>query len=104
MKMEKRKLTATAVPALLACAVLLTGLKGDPLEEAEAMWTWTEPAVYPQPIPGDMDIDTLSVLLDSGNLQWYMPRPEQGEWDAIAGMKIHAPPELVWKTLTAYDS
>jgi carbon monoxide dehydrogenase subunit G len=88
---------------LLAVAVLMTGSKEDPLEETKKIWIWTRPDTYPQPIPGDMDIDTLSTLMDSGNLQWYMPRPEEGEWDAIAAMKIHAPLDLVWEVVTDYE-
>jgi hypothetical protein len=88
---------------ILCLSFLLLGARKDPLEESKKLWSWTQPEAYPQPIPGDLDIETLSIMLDSGNLQWYMPRPEEGNWDSIVGMKVHAPRELVWEVLTDYE-
>jgi uncharacterized protein YndB with AHSA1/START domain len=50
-----------------------------------------------------MDVDTLSVLLDSGNLHWFEPRPEPDDWNVVAGIKVQAPPEVVWEVITDYD-
>jgi uncharacterized protein YndB with AHSA1/START domain len=84
-------------------AVLLLGADVDPDEEFRMMLKWHKPAVYPRTILEGMDLETLSTMLDSGNLQWYEPRPEQDRWDVVVGMKIHAPPEEVWKVATDYE-
>jgi hypothetical protein len=101
--MKKNPSGWSAVLILAAAAFMLSGSEEDPLEETKEIWTWRKPAVYPQPIPGELDIETLSRMLDSGNLQWYMPRPEDDQWDAIAAMKIHAPLKLVWDVVTDYE-
>jgi uncharacterized protein YndB with AHSA1/START domain len=89
--------------ALVLVAAAAAGSSFDMFEESDKIWDWTEPEVYPPPWFEGMDLDTLSVLLDSGNLQWYEPRPTPGEWDAVVGAKIHAPSELVWKVITDYE-
>jgi ribosome-associated toxin RatA of RatAB toxin-antitoxin module len=101
--MRKKHVQQAAALLLFGGAMLMLSAGRDPLEETKKIWIWTKPKLYPQPIPGDLDINTLSTLLDSGNLQWYLPRPEEGEWDAVAAMKIHAPPDLVWKVVTDYE-
>ena len=50
-----------------------------------------------------MEIETLSLLLDGGNLQWYQPRPVKDKWAGVTAMKIHAPPEVVWDVITDYE-
>lgn len=101
--MIKKRLPEFSLLLLLIGSIFLMGAKLDPMEEAEDMWAWSKPAEYPQPIPGDLDVATLSALLDSGNLQWYLKRPEPDQWDTIVAIKVHAPPELVWKVMTDYE-
>jgi carbon monoxide dehydrogenase subunit G len=72
-------------------------------EMSNEIWDWKQPKVYPPPWFEGMKMDTLSVMLDSGNLQWYEPRPEQGAWDAVVGGKVHAPLSTVWKVVTDYE-
>jgi uncharacterized protein YndB with AHSA1/START domain len=40
--------------------------------------------------------------LRAGNLQWYEPRPDEDKWEAVVGMKVHAPPGKVWEVITDY--
>lgn len=101
--MKRRRMPHAATWLVWSGSLLALAAVRDPLEETKKIWTWTPPATYPQPLPGELDLDTLSALLDSGNLQWYLPRPEPGEWDAIAAMKIHAPQEVVWQVVTDYE-
>ena len=75
----------------------------DIYEETGKIWTWKKPEPYPVKID-HLDVKTLSVLLDSGNLQWYEPRPVKDEWDAIVIMKIHSSPEIIWNVITDYEN
>lgn len=84
-------------------SLLLLSADVDPDEEFRLMLKWHEPAAHPRPMLEGMDVETLSTLLDSGNLQWYEPRPEPDRWEVVVGMKIHAPPEAVWKVATDYE-
>jgi Polyketide cyclase / dehydrase and lipid transport len=99
MKMDRNK---TLLFVLLAVAVMSLAPKMDVLQETKKIWTWENPKTYPQPVPGDLDITSLSVLTDSGTLQWYMPRPEKDQWDTVIAVKVHAPLEVVWKVSTDY--
>ena len=81
--MKRERIRMALILALFGLAVMSLGLHRDMIAEAESFFAWESPEVYPQPLPGDLDLETLSVLLDAGNLQWYLPRPEEGQWDAI---------------------
>jgi len=50
-----------------------------------------------------MDLNTLSVLANSGVVQYFQPRKEKGHWDVVAGMIIHAPAEVVWEVAADYS-
>lgn len=95
----------TALAALIFAALLLQGQSTfpDPKEEFRLLLEWKKPGNYPPPLLEGMDVDTLSTLLDSGNLQWYEPRPTAEKWEGVVGMKIHAPPEVVWDVITDYE-
>jgi ribosome-associated toxin RatA of RatAB toxin-antitoxin module len=67
------------------------------------IWDWKNPDPYPAKIDR-LDVKTLSSLLDSGNLQWYEPRPDKGEWDAVVMMKVHSSPEIIWDVITDYEN
>jgi len=95
-----RRLSVLACLAVLLCL----GAALDPYEEFGRILKWEKPADYPPPTLEGMDVATLSALLDSGNLQWYMPRPEPEDWEAVVGLKIHAPPEAVWDVITDYPA
>lgn len=99
--MDRRKKMFFA--ALLIFAALGLGAVPDPDEEFSLILGWEEPKNYPRPMLEGMDLDTLSILLDSGNLQWYEPRPEKDRWEAVVGMKVHAPPEAVWEVMTDHE-
>ena len=88
---------------LIVASVLLLGADVDPNEEFRLMLAWHKPAVHPLPLLKGMDVKTLSLLLDAGNLMWYEPRPEPDRWEAVVGVKIHASPEVVWKVVTDYE-
>jgi len=100
--MRRKKFLGIAALAGLALLTLGTGLNPD--EEFKLILTWQKPDPYPPPTLAGMQIETLSRLLDSGNLQWYMPRPEKDKWEAVVGLKVHAPPQAVWDVLTDYPA
>jgi uncharacterized protein YndB with AHSA1/START domain len=79
--------------------LFLLGGTFDMFDEMNKIWRWSKPEPYPSNL-AELDVNTLSVLLDSGNLQWYEPRPEEKKWDAVVGMKVHAPVETVWEVFT----
>jgi uncharacterized protein YndB with AHSA1/START domain len=87
---------------LVFISLFLISANLDPEEEFGLILTWEKPDPYPVDMLGGMDIKTLSLLLDGGNLQWYQPRPVKDKWAGVVGMKIHAPPEVVWKVITDY--
>jgi carbon monoxide dehydrogenase subunit G len=89
--------------SLLLSGVLFLGAIPDPDEEFSLILTWEEPKNYPRPMLEGLDLDTLSILLDSGNLQWYEPRPVKDRWEAVVGMKVHAPPDVVWEVVTDHE-
>jgi Polyketide cyclase / dehydrase and lipid transport len=72
-------------------------------EETGKIWHWEKPDPYPTKID-HLDVKTLSALLDSGNLQWYEPRPVEDEWDAVIMMKVHASPDIIWDVITDYEN
>ncbi len=79
------------------------GATFDPVESFKMNFNWHEPAVYPRPTLENMDVQTLSVILDSGILQWYEPRLEKNKWEGVVGLKIHTPPEVVSKVISEYE-
>ncbi len=89
---------------LVALAIFSSGAALNPEEEFRLILTWKKPNPYPPPWLKGMDVATLDALLDSGNLQWYEPRPDRDVWEAVVGMKIHAPPEKVWEVITDYPA
>ncbi len=94
----------TALAALFFAGVLAMGAGLNPEEEFRLILNWEKPEPYPPPMIEGMDHDTLDVLLNAGNLQWYEPRPEKDKWEAVVGLKIHAPPEKVWEVITDYPA
>jgi carbon monoxide dehydrogenase subunit G len=76
----------------------------NPEEEFELILFWEKPDPYPPVWLDGMDKDTLSKLLDAGNLQWYEPRPDKDKWEAVVGMKVHAPHNKVWEVITDYPA
>jgi uncharacterized protein YndB with AHSA1/START domain len=100
--MQRRKSIIIASLAVLALFSLGTGLNPD--EEFKLILTWHKPVPYPPPTLAGLQVETLSRLLDSGNLQWYMPRPEKDKWEAVVGLKVHAPPQAVWEVITDYPA
>lgn len=96
-----------AIPAIVAVAVLCLGASPneefDPDRSFKMIMKWETPDTYPPPMLDGMDIPTLNILLDSGNLQWYEPRPEKDIWEGVVGMKIHAPAEAVWEVMVDYE-
>ncbi len=99
----KARTRVIAVLMLSILSLMVMGQGFDPTAEADKIWKWDRPEPYPPPMLGNMDIHTLSLLLDSGNLQWYQPRPVEDTWEGVIGMKIHASPEVVWKVMTDYE-
>jgi carbon monoxide dehydrogenase subunit G len=87
---------------LILLVVVSVNAEIDPDQEFKLLMRWEKPAVYPRPMLEGMNIDTLSRLLDAGNLQWFEPRPDQDKWEGVVGMKIHAPAEVVWEVITDY--
>jgi len=100
MKARKK----TCVLLLTLVAALSLGPAFDPEEIFKRILTWEKPVNYPPPMLEGMDVDTLSALLDSGNLQWYEPRPDPDKWETMVGLKVHAPPEVVWEVITDYPA
>ena len=100
MNGRKRMVCAT----LLALAVFCSGATLNPDEEFRLILTWKKPNPYPPEWLEGMDVATLDTLLESGNLQWYEPRPDPDLWEAVVGMKIHASPEKVWEVITDYPA
>lgn len=96
--------TALLVSVLAVTALLFVGAEFDPYEQFSMILEWKEPKVCPRPMLEGMDIDTLNVLLDSGNLQWYEPRPEPDRFYGVVGQKIHAPQQVVWEVATDYEA
>jgi len=92
------------IAALLALTLLLLGVGLNPDEEFRLILTWQKPAPYPPPLLAGMEVKTLNRLLDSGNLQWYEPRPEPDKWEAVVGLKVHAPAQVVWEVITDYPA
>lgn len=88
---------------LLIIASLTLAAEIDPDAELGLIFHWQKPKVYPPPMLAGMKIDTLNTMLESGNLQWYEPRPVEDAWDAVVGLKVHAPAEAVWKVATDYE-
>ncbi|HUT56086.1 MAG TPA: hypothetical protein VM658_22030 [bacterium] len=100
----KKRVTRAAMIIALMIAAAANGAGFDMYEMSNEIWRWSAPASYPPPWFEGMKMETLSVILDSGNLQWYEPRPEKDTWDAVVGGKVHAPMLTVWKVLTDYES
>lgn len=100
--MRRGKIIFTAAVTAMALLSLGTGLNPD--EEFKLILTWKKPVPYPPPTIAGMQVETLSRLLDSGNLQWYMPRPEPDKWEAVVGLKVHAPHQVVWDVITDYPA
>lgn len=96
--------TKKAGIALMLLAVLCLGAGFDPSEVFDQILTWEKPKAYPPPMLEGMDVNTLSKLLDAGNLQWYEPRPDPDKWESMVGLKIHASPEKVWEVITDYPA
>ncbi len=94
-----------AVSIIIAIVFLGAAPEGefDPDKAFRMIMTWKKPDPYPPPMLQGMDIPTLSTLLDAGNLQWYESRPEKDIWDGVVGMKVHAPPEVVWDIMIDYE-
>lgn len=92
------------VVLLVAAAFLSLAAGLNPDEEFRLILTWKKPKKYPPPMLEGMKAETLSRLLESGNLQWYEPRPEPDKWEAVVGLKIHAPPQVVWEVITDYPA
>jgi carbon monoxide dehydrogenase subunit G len=101
MNMKAR--TIIVVSALALIAVLTLGAL-DPMASFHLVLKWQKPKVYPPPMIQGMDLVTLNTMMESGNLQWYEPRPVQDAWDAVVAHKIHAPVETVWKVATEYEN
>jgi carbon monoxide dehydrogenase subunit G len=100
MKNTRKKLLV----AVLAFVTFINlGADVDPDDEFSLILEWQKPKTYPQPILEGLDTDTLSVLLDSGNLHWFQPRPDKDNWDVVAGIKVMAPPEVVWDVVSDYE-
>ncbi len=99
----KSKAARTYLAAVFFAAIFLSGATFDMYEAMDRIWEWKKPDPYPYPLE-ELDAETLSVLLDAGNLQWYEPRPEKGQWDAAVGMKVHAAPQTVWSVITDYEA
>jgi len=55
--------------ALAVVGLVLLGADVDPNEEFRLLLEWKKPAPYPRPMIEGMDADTLSALMDSGNLE-----------------------------------
>jgi hypothetical protein len=99
--MRSRHVRPWAWSPLVVLAALLLAPSFDMYEEMDKIWHWQKPNPYPSDL-GALDLNTLSTLLDAGNLQWYEPRPQEGKWDAVVMMKVHAPPEVIWQVFTDY--
>jgi carbon monoxide dehydrogenase subunit G len=51
-----------------------------------------------------LDLDTLEALAESGVIQYFQPRAEEGRWDVVVGMMIHAPADVVWEVATDHPA
>lgn len=100
--MKAPTIRTVILASFLALLLMAPGL--NPEEEFARLLQWEAPKDYPRPTLEGMDIDTLSIMLDAGNLQWYEPRPEPEKWEAVVGLKVHTPAEQVWEVITDYPA
>jgi carbon monoxide dehydrogenase subunit G len=101
MRRSFRLFVCLAVGTFLLAAE--QGRDFDPDEVFKIIMRWEKPDPYPPPMLEGMDIATLSIMLDSGNLQWYEPRPVEESWDGVVGMKVHAPADVVWEVMVDHE-
>ena len=95
--------TTLALSVLFIIAFLSLGAQLNPEEEFSLILDWQKPKVYPPPMLAGMKIATLNIMLESGNLQWYEPRPEKDAWDGVVGQKVHAPIAVIWEIAMDYE-